>query len=84
MKALIKNVLAIGSVMLISVAAHAQSNNVNGNVVTASGATTNVQSVYVTQPQVHEKTRAEVYQELVQAEKDGSLKKLDETIYKGN
>lgn len=84
MKALIKNVLAIGSVMLISVAAHAQSNDVNGNVVTASGARTNIQSVYATQPQIHEKTRAQVYQELVQAEKDGTLKELNDTIYKGN
>jgi len=84
MKALIKNVLAIGSVMLISVTAHAQSNDVNGNVVTASGARTNIQSVYATQPQVHEKTRAQVYQELVQAEKDGTLKELNDTIYKGN
>ncbi|WP_246796171.1 DUF4148 domain-containing protein [Burkholderia perseverans] len=30
---------------------------------------------------VHEKTRAEVYQELVQAEQDGQLKYLNSTLY---
>lgn len=32
-------------------------------------------------PPVHEKTRAEVYQELVQAEKDGQLQYLNSTLY---
>ncbi|WP_028228249.1 DUF4148 domain-containing protein [Paraburkholderia ferrariae] len=30
---------------------------------------------------VHEKTRAEVYQELIQAEKDGQLDYLNSTLY---
>lgn len=30
---------------------------------------------------VHEKTRAEVYQELIQAEKDGQLDYLNSTVY---
>lgn len=32
----------------------------------------------------HRLTREEVYQQLVKAEKDGSLKRLNDTIYKGN
>lgn len=81
----VKSALIVAS-MLVSVSAFAQaaSSSNTGNVQTATGEPTNVQSVYSAQPQVQEKTRTQVYQELVQAEKDGSLKQLNDTIYKGN
>lgn len=81
----VKSALIVAS-MLVSVSAFAQaaSSSNTGNVQTGTGEPTNVQSVYSAQPQVQEKTRAQVYQELVQAEKDGSLKQLNDTIYKGN
>ncbi|MBI0327098.1 DUF4148 domain-containing protein [Burkholderia plantarii] len=53
----------------------------------AAAATTNATSAQPGQwvapygQPVHEKTRAEVYQELVQAEQDGQLKYLNSTLY---
>ncbi|MCM2481993.1 DUF4148 domain-containing protein [Burkholderia glumae] len=49
-----------------------------------SGGTTNLQQDGWVAPYgqpVHQKTRAEVYQELVQAEQDGQLKYLNSTLY---
>ncbi|MFM0203175.1 DUF4148 domain-containing protein [Paraburkholderia fungorum] len=68
--------------------AFAQTNSSNtpatsvvAQVASNDGSTAQSQSVAAYGQPVHEKTRAEVYQELVHAEQDGQLAYLNSTVY---
>ena len=82
MKYLMIAAALIGATMTAS--AFAQSNPSNNQ--TASAATMSQGGHWVPSygQQVAGKTRAQVYQELVQAEQDGEMAQLNTTVYKGS
>ncbi|WP_027796358.1 DUF4148 domain-containing protein [Paraburkholderia acidipaludis] len=81
MKTLIRFCLAAS--LAFATAAHAQTATQStqpANTAPASTAANGAAMPAYGQP-AHEKTRAEVYQELVRAEQDGQLKYLNSTLY---
>ncbi|MFP6559024.1 DUF4148 domain-containing protein [Paraburkholderia sp. B3] len=81
MKTLIRFCLAAS--VACAASAHAQTATQSAQPANAATAAATANSAVMPaygQP-VHEKTRAEVYQELVRAEQDGQLKYLNSTLY---
>jgi hypothetical protein len=81
--------IAAGLVACVSASAYAQTspdtnNSAQPTTSTTTAANTTPYNGSWVPPYgepVHEKTRAEVYQELIQAEKDGQLDYLNSTLY---
>jgi uncharacterized protein YdeI (BOF family) len=67
--------------ILVSSAAFAQSNAGTNDAASAQPQQTQSQSVPSYDQPIAGKTRAEVYQELVQAEQDGQLATLNRTLF---
>ena len=70
-----------------SAAAHAEdSGSSAGSAVVAQASVSTGQQAQgaATQPAQHALTRRDVYDQLIQAEKDGTIKRLNDTVYFGS
>jgi hypothetical protein len=72
---------ATGSAFAQTNSSNAPATSIGAQVASNDGATAQGPAVPAWGQPVHEKTRAEVYQELVHAEQDGQLAYLNSTLY---